>query len=319
MNSEVSRGTAFGAFAYVLWGSFPLYFKLLDDSDPVEILAHRVLWSLLVCLIAITVAQSFKQLRAVLSSGRSTALLSAAAVLIAVNWGVYIYAVNSDHVVEAALGYFINPLVTVALGVLVLRERLRPAQWAAVGIGVTAVLVLAAGYGRPPWIAWILAFSFAGYGLVKKQVGGSVGALAGIATETLVLAPVAAVVLAWFERSGRGTFGLNAPWQALLLASMGVVTVVPLLLFAAAARRVPLTTIGLLQFITPVLQLLCGVLVLGESVPVVRWIGFSLVWLALVVLSADSLATARRDRRDRRAVRAGVKPEAVDPELALRR
>ena len=169
MNSEVGKGTLYGTFAYLLWGSFPLYFKLLDASAPLEILAHRVLWSLLACLIALAAVRSFGELRAVLASGRSTALLTVAAVLIAINWGVYIFAVNSGHVVEAALGYFINPLVTVGLGVLVLREQLRTAQWTAVGIGAVAVLVLALGYGRPPWIALILACSFGGYGLVKKS------------------------------------------------------------------------------------------------------------------------------------------------------
>ncbi len=315
MNSEVSRGTAYGALAYFLWGSFPLYFKLLDASAPVEILVHRVLWSLVVCMIALAVTQGFSDLRAILAAGRTTALLALAAMLIAVNWGVYIYAVNSDHVVEAALGYFINPLVTVALGVLVLRERLRPAQWVAVGIGAIAVLVLAISYGRPPWLALVLACTFGSYGLVKKQVGGTVGALAGLTTETLVLGPVAAVTLAWFEVTGRGTFTVDAPWQGLLLASVGVVTVGPLLLFAAAARRVPLVTMGLLQFLTPALQLLCGVLVLHESVPAVRWAGFALVWLALIVLSSDSLATARADRRATRD--ASSEPESVDPELAL--
>jgi chloramphenicol-sensitive protein RarD len=283
----------------------------MDDSSPLEILVHRIVWSLLVCLIAIAVAQSFGELRAILTAGRATVLLTVAAVLIAVNWGVYIFAVNTDHVVEAALGYFINPLVTVALGVLVLREHLRTAQWVAVGIGAVAVLVLAIGYGRPPWIALILAASFGGYGLVKKQVGGRVGALAGIATETLVLAPIAAGVIVWYELTGRGTFSLNAPWHGILLASAGLVTVGPLLLFAAAARRVPLTTIGLLQFLTPVLQLLCGVLVLHEAVPAVRWAGFGLVWVALIVLSADSLASVRNQRRS-----AG-EPETMDRELLL--
>jgi chloramphenicol-sensitive protein RarD len=225
-------------------------------------------------------------------------LLAAAAFALSLNWGIYIYAVNSGQVVEAALGYFINPLVTVALGVAVLRERLRRTQWAAVGIGALAVAVLTVDYGRPPWIALFLALSFGCYGLVKNRVGGSVGALSGLTTETLVLGPVALAVLAWYEATGRGTFTVNAPWQALLLASSGLVTVGPLLLFAAAARRVPLTTMGLLQYLTPMLQLLCGVLLLGEFVPPARWVGFGLVWLALVLLTADSLRAARRAARE---------------------
>lgn len=262
-----------------------------------EIVLHRVLWSLVVCLVVVALTGALADLRTALRTRRTVLLLGAAALLIAVNWGVYVYAVNSGHVVEASLGYFITPLVTVMLGVIVLRERLSRGQWTAVGIGAFAVAVLTAAYGRPPWIALVLACSFGTYGLLKNRVGGQVGALAGLATETLLLAPAAAAVLAWIELSGRGTFGVNPPWQALLLASVGVITVVPLGLFAAAARRVPLTTLGLLQYITPVLQLLCGVLLLGEHMPAARWIGFCLVWLALGVLTVDSLRTSRRARR----------------------
>jgi chloramphenicol-sensitive protein RarD len=188
-------------------------------------------------------------------------------------------------------------LVTVLLGVVVLRERLRPLQWAAVGVGTLAVVVLTVDYGRPPWIALTLAVSFGLYGLIKNRVGAAVGALAGLTSETLVLAPVAAAVLLWFEVTGRGHFADNPPWQGLLLASLGLVTVVPLLLFASAARRVPLSTMGLLQYLTPTLQLLCGVVLLGERMAASRWAGFGLVWLALAVLTVDMLATARRRPR----------------------
>ena len=297
MTSDVRRGVLFGIGAYAMWGAFPLFFRALDRSGALEILLHRVVWSLATLLVVVLVVRARHELARVLRTPRLVGALAAAAAAISVNWGLYIYAVNSGQVVEAALGYFINPLVTVTLGVLVLRERLSRAQWVAVGIGVAAVVVLTAGYGRLPWIALILAFSFGGYGLIKKRVGGQVGALAGLTTETLLLAPVVLVVLAWYEASGRGTFTEDAPWQALLLASSGLVTVAPLLMFAASTRRVPLTTVGLLQYLTPVLQLLCGVLLLGETVPAVRWAGFALVWLALVVLTADSLRTARRNRR----------------------
>jgi chloramphenicol-sensitive protein RarD len=263
----------------------------------VEIVLHRVLWSLVVCLVVVALTGALADLRRALRTRRTVLLLGTAALLIAVNWGVYVYAVNSGHVVEASLGYFINPLVTVMLGVVVLRERLSRGQWTAVGIGAFAVAVLTAAYGRPPWIALVLASTFGTYGLLKNRVGGQVGALAGLATETLLLAPAAAVILVWLELNGRGTFGVNPPWEALLLVSMGVITVMPLGLFAAAARRVPLTTMGLLQYITPVLQLLCGVLLLGEHMPAARWIGFCLVWLALGVLTVDSLRTSRRTRR----------------------
>jgi chloramphenicol-sensitive protein RarD len=299
MNPEARRGVGYGFAAYFLWGMFPLYFRLLDASGSFEILLHRILWSLVVLLLVVLATRAARtDLRAVLRSPRLMAALGTAAVAIALNWGIYIYAVNSGQVVEAALGYFVNPLVTVALGVVVLRERLRPLQWAAVAVGAVAVVVLTLDYGRLPWIALSLALSFGLYGLLKNRVGGrGVGALSGLTTETLLLGPLALGVLVWFELTGHGTFTENAPWQALLLASAGLVTVGPLLLFAAAARRVPLTTMGLLQYLTPMLQLLAGVVLLGEYVPPARWAGFGLVWLALVLLTADSLRSARRQAR----------------------
>ena len=293
MNSQDRRGALFGFGAYLLWGVFPLFFKLLERSGALEIVLHRILWSLVVCGAVVAALRQWTELTAVLRARRAVVMLGAAALFLAVNWGVYIYAVNSDHVVEASLGYFINPLVTVLLGVVVLRERLRPAQWAAVGLGAVAVAVLTVDYGRPPVIALTLAVTFGLYGLLKNRVGVSVGALPSLTTETLVLAPVAAVALVVLEAGGDGTFTQNAPWQGLLLASAGIVTVVPLLLFAAAARRVPLSTLGLLQYVTPVLQLLCGVVVFGETMPASRWAGFGIVWGALVVLTLDSLRTAR--------------------------
>jgi chloramphenicol-sensitive protein RarD len=295
MNREGRRGALFGFSAYLLWGAFPLYFRLLDRSGAVEIVLHRVLWSLLLCVVLIVVTSSWAELQAVLSSAQRVSVLGAAALALALNWGVYIYAVNSGQVVEASLGYFINPLVTVALGVVVLRERLRPTQWTAVGVGALAVGVLTVDYGRPPYIALTLACSFGLYGLIKKRVGGGVGAVVGLTTETLVLAPLAAVGVAVLTIKGDSTFAENPPWQAVLLILTGAITVVPLLLFASAARRVPLTTLGLLQYLTPVLQLLCGVLVLGEHMAASRWAGFALVWMALVILTFDSLRNARRN------------------------
>lgn len=286
-------GTIYGAGAFLLWGAFPLYFRALEPASAFEILLHRVIWSVLTCLVVVLAARQLGPLRTVLTSPRLVGVLAVAAGLIAVNWGVYIAAVNSSHVVEAALGYFINPLVTVLIGVVVLHERMRRLQWAAVGLGAVAVAVLTIDYGRPPWIALVLAGSFASYGLVKKQVGVSVPALTSLTTETLVLAPLAVGALVWLEVTGRGTFTEQPPWHPVLLATTGIATTVPLVLFAAGARRVPLSTMGLLQFITPVLQLLAGVLLLGEHVPGPRWIGFGLVWVALALLSADSVRTAR--------------------------
>lgn len=289
-------GTAYGFGAYALWGVFPLYFTLLRPAGAVEIVVHRVLWSLVVCLAILAVTRQLAWVRELVRQPRRLLALAAAAAFIAANWGIYVYAVNSGRVVEAALGYFVNPLVTVLFGVLLLHERLRRAQWVAVGLGAVAVGVLTAGYGRPPWIALALAASFASYGLLKNLVGAGVGAVASLTTETVLLMPVAAGALVWLEVTGRGTFTQNGPWHGLLLASTGVATAVPLLLFAAAARRVPLVTMGLLQFVTPVLQLLSGVLLLGERVPASRWVGFAIVWAALVVLTADSVRAARRAR-----------------------
>ncbi len=315
MNSEARRGTAFGFGAYLLWGIFPLYFRLLDRAGAFEILLHRVLWSLLVCLVLIAATRAWSQLRLVLSSPRRVLILGSAAVAVALNWGVYIYAVNSDQVVEASLGYFINPLVTVALGVVVLKERLRVIQWVAVGIGVVAVGVLTVDYGHLPYIALTLAGSFGLYGLLKNRVGTGergVGAVAGLTVETMVLAPMAAIAVGVLAANGNSSFAENPPWQGLLLASTGLVTVAPLLLFASAASRVPLTTMGLLQYLTPVLQLLCGVLLLGEQMAASRWAGFALVWTALAVLTFDSLRTARRNYLSRAAApETGLAPPAL--------
>jgi chloramphenicol-sensitive protein RarD len=296
MNPEARRGVLYGIGAYGLWGVFPLYFRLLERSGALEVVVHRVLWSLLVCLAVVAAIRGWAELRAALAVPRQVVTLGIGAVLLALNWGVYIYAVNSGQVIEASLGYYVNPLVTVLLGVVVLRERLRPLQWTAVGVGAAAVAVLTWAYGHPPFIALTLAASFGLYGLIKNRVGVKVGAVTSLTTETLVLVLPAAGLLVWLEARGDGHFGENAPWQALLLVSVGIATVVPLLFFASAARRVPLSTIGLLQYLTPTLQLLCGVLLLGEQMSTPRWIGFGLVWVALALLTADMLRTATRRR-----------------------
>ncbi len=289
-------GILFGLGAYGTWGLFPLYFRLLQRSGAVEIVLHRVIWSLLVCAAVVAATRAWGDLRATLRSGRRTVQLGVAAAFLAVNWGTYIYAVNSGHVVEASLGYFINPLVTVLLGVVILRETLRPLQWTAVAISAVAVVVLTVAYGRPPWIAFTLAATFGIYALIKTRGGRGVGAVASLTTETALLFPFAVVVLIWFELTGRGRFTDNAPWQALLLMGAGALTVATLLCFAAAARRVPLSTMGLMQFVTPVLQLLVGVLLFGETMPAARWTGFAIVWLALAILSYDTARHVQRSR-----------------------
>jgi chloramphenicol-sensitive protein RarD len=289
-------GLAAGLGAFGLWGLMPLYFPLLKPAGAVEIIANRVVWSLVFCLLLLAVTRTWGSFVAVLRSGRTVTTLGIAAALLAVNWLVYVYAVLSGHVVDAALGYFINPLVTVALAVVVLHERLRRVQWVALGFGAAAVVVITVGYGKLPWIALVLAASFGSYGLIKNRVGRTVEAAPGLAVETLVLAPLALGYLLVIGARGTGTFTGYGGWHAVALASAGIVTAVPLLLFSAAARRLPLSVIGLIQYVTPVLQFVIGVTVGGEHMPVARWVGFGLVWVALVVLTVDGVRSARAPR-----------------------
>ncbi|TKV59003.1 EamA family transporter RarD [Nakamurella flava] len=279
----------FGLVAYSIWGLFPLYWPLLQPSGAVEILAHRMVWSLLVSAVVLTVVRGWPALRAM--SSRTWLLVMAGAVVISVNWGLYIWAVNSDQVVEAALGYFINPLVTVALGVVVFSERLRIAQWVAVGLGALAVAVLTVAGGSFPWIALTLAASFATYGLIKKVI--PVAPTTSLTAEGLVLLVPAAGYLIVLGATGGSTVPGNGAGHLLLLIGTGVITCVPLLAFAAAARRLPLSVLGLLQYLTPTVQFLLGVLWFGEQMPPARWIGFGLVWLALIVFTTDALRRAR--------------------------
>jgi chloramphenicol-sensitive protein RarD len=274
-----------------------LYFHLFAPAGAWEILAHRILWTLLFCGAVLVVRRDFGWGSHVFTNPAMLGAVTLAGVLLAVNWTIYVWAVMAHHVTEASLGYFLNPLVTVAIGVFILRERLRRLQWLAVAIGLVAGVYLTIDFGRPPWIALGLAFSFAFYGLMKKRLGASLSAFQSLTCETAVLAPVAVGLLVWVSVTGRSTFTADAPAHPLLLASAGLATAVPLLLFGAAARRVPLVTIGLLQFITPVLQLLCGVLLLGETMTRGRWIGFGIVWVALLVLTLDSIRSARGRRR----------------------
>ncbi len=294
-------GLALGLGAYLLWGGFPLYFPLLDPAGAVEIIAHRVVWSLVVCAVLLTVTRGWAPFAAAVRHRRTLGLLSLAAVLIAVNWLVYVYSVLSDQVVDASLGYFLNPLVTVLLAVFVLGERVRPVQWVALGFGALAVVVIAAGAARLPWIALTLAVSFGLYGLIKNRVGRTVTALAGLGVETAILSPVALAYLMLLQVTGTGHFTGYGTWHAIALMSAGLLTATPLLLFGGAARRLPLRTIGMLQYLTPVLQLLLGLFVFHEHMPVARWIGFALVWVALVIFTVDGLRTSRLDALAQRA------------------
>jgi chloramphenicol-sensitive protein RarD len=294
------RGVLYGVACYLLWGLFPLYWPLLEPAGAIEILAHRIVWSLLVVATVLAVTRSWGWIRPLLADRATLGRMALAAVLIAVNWATYIWGVNNEHVVETSLGYFINPVVTVMIGVLVLHERLRPVQWAAIGLGTLAVVVLAVDYGRPPWIALTLAFSFGTYGLLKKQVGATVGAVQSLTVETAVLFVPALTYLVVLDARGDAQLGHSGLGHGLLLASAGIATAVPLLFFASAARRIPLSTLGLLQYIAPVLQFLTGVLLYDEPMPASRWLGFVLVWAALSVLTFDGLRQGHRTRRDAR-------------------
>ncbi|MFC9821021.1 EamA family transporter RarD [Streptomyces erythrochromogenes] len=292
--NEQRAGLLYGFGAYGMWGLVPLFWPLLMPAGAVEILAHRMTWSLAVVGLALLAVRRWGWIRELLRQPRKLGLTALAASVISVNWGLYIWSVNNGHVVESSLGYFINPLVSIAMGVLVLGERLRRAQWVAVGLSFVAVLVLAIGYGRPPWISLVLACSFATYGLIKKKL--NMGGLESLAAETAMLFLPALGYLLWLGAQGQSSFTSQGVGHALLLAATGLVTAIPLVFFGAAAIRVPLSTLGLLQYMAPVFQFGLGVLYFHEAMPPERWAGFSLVWAALALLTWDALRTARRSR-----------------------
>lgn len=274
----------------MFWGFFPLFWPLLKPAMPVEILAHRVIWSLFVCLGALTLRRQLGALWQMLRTRRLVGWLTLAAIGLSLNWGIFIWAINSGHVVESALGYYINPLIMIASGVLFLGERMRRTQWIAVGLGVISVIILTAEYGRPPYIALALAFSWGFYALVKKHL--SEGALETLTVETLLMFAPAAMYLIVLGNRGDGRFGSSAP-LTLLLITAGFVTAIPLLMFNGAATRVPLSTMGLLQYLNPTIQFVIGLSLRHETMSGGRWIGFTLIWLALVLLSVDGLRSSR--------------------------
>lgn len=293
--TEHRRGFLLGATAYGLWGAFPLYWPLLEPAGAVEILAHRVLWSMVTMALLVVLLGRTRHLLTIVRTPRTRRLLTVAAVVIAVNWGMYIWGVNNGHVVEAALGYFINPLVTVLMGVLILRESLRRLQWVAMGIATSAVVVLTLDYGRLPWVALVLAFSFGTYGLAKKSADA--GAVESLAFETAVIAPVAGGYVAYLAAVGDGNFAGHGAGHALLLTTTGVVTALPLICFGAAATRLPMVTLGLLQYLAPIIQFALGVFLFHEDMPAGRWIGFVLVWVALVLFTVEAVNHRRRQLR----------------------
>ncbi|MFC9583877.1 EamA family transporter RarD [Streptomyces yangpuensis] len=309
--NEQRAGLLYGFGAYGMWGLVPLFWPLLMPAGAVEILAHRMTWSLAVVGLALLAVRRWGWIRELLRQPRKLGLTALAASVISVNWGLYIWSVNNGHVVESSLGYFINPLVSIAMGVLVLGERLRRAQWVAVGLSFLAVLVLAVGYGRPPWISLVLACSFATYGLIKKKL--NMGGLESLAAETAMLFLPALGYLLWLGAQGRSSFASQGVGHALLLAATGLVTAIPLVFFGAAAIRVPLSTLGLLQYMAPVFQFGLGVLYFHEAMPPERWAGFSLVWAALAILTWDALRTARRSRARLEAAPAVAPAPAREP------
>ncbi len=300
------RGYLSGVVAYGLWGFFPLYIHLLLPTGAVEILANRIIWSVASVALLTTLMRRWPAIRELTRQPRKLAGVTLAAVLIAINWGVYIYGVNSDHVVETSLGYFINPLISVLFGVFIFGERLRPAQWWALAVGAAAVGVITWDYGRPPWIALVLACSFGTYGLVKKRL--ALPPTDGLLVESGTLALPALVYLGWLTARGESTFTSISPGHTVLLVLAGVLTAVPLLFFADAANRVPMTSLGMLQYLAPILQLAIGVFVLDEPMPAARLVGFALVWVALAIFTWDALRQARRTRAPEEAP---VAPVAV--------
>ncbi|MFS0911712.1 EamA family transporter RarD [Microbacterium sp. 179-I 3D2 NHS] len=292
-----TAGVAYAAAAYLLWGVLPLYFLLVEPTSPWEVVAWRVILSLVFCVILLAATRGWRALGAIVRQPRLLVLTALAGLLIYVNWQVFVIGALTGHVVETSLGYFINPITTVLLGVFVLRERIRRLQWVAIGVAAIAVVVIAVAYGAFPWIALTLTASFGVYGLIKKKIGPAVDAVSGLTLESFWLIPIAVVQLVLVALTPAGiTFGTNGPAHAVVLSLAGVVTAVPLLLFAAGTRRVDLTVIGMIQFVTPVMQFILGVAVLGEPMPAERWAGFIIVWVAIAVFIADLLLAARRVR-----------------------
>lgn len=288
--SKNKLGLLFGISAYSLWGAFPLYWPLLEPANPLEIVSHRAVWTLVFCFIVLAATRALKSTLATLKRPKIAAKLFLTSLLISINWLVYIWATNNGHVVEASLGYYINPLIIIGFGVILLKEKMRPLQWIAVAIASIGVLVLTIDYGRLPWVAFALAISWGSYGLIKKQLG--LGALEGLAIETFISGFFYLGYLIYIGNQGTGQFGHHIG-LTLLLMSAGAITAIPLLLFNGSATRLPFTTIGLLQYITPTLQFSVGVWIRHEDMPTARWIGFLIIWLALTTLALDLIKSSR--------------------------
>ena len=285
-----SLGLLYGVSAYTLWGLFPIYWPLLKPANPLEIVSHRAVWTLVFCFIILALTKTLKSTLSLLKRPKIVAGLFLGSILISINWIIYIYAANNEHVVEASLGYYINPIVVIATGVIVLKEKMRPLQWLAVGIATLGVAVLTIDYGRLPWIALGLALSWGSYGLVKKQLG--LGALEGLSIETLLSSGFYLAYLIWLGNSGDGHFTYSLTLTLLLIGG-GAVTAIPLLLFNGSTNRLPLTLIGLLQYITPTIQFCIGIWYYKEDMSTARWVGFLIIWVALMSLATDLVKSSR--------------------------
>lgn len=291
--NEKTKGIGFGLSAYLIWGSFPLVIAMLSFADPFEIVVWRVIFGFAFGILVISLTSKFSDYLSVFRQPKQLLWILLAAIVIYINWQVYVYAVADNHVLEASLGYFINPLVTIALATIFLKEKLNLLQWTAVGLGAVAVLILTFNYGQPPIIAITLALSFGIYGLAKNRLGGKVSALSSFTIETTLLLPLGIIQLVVLSGVIQIQFGYAGLIPTLGLAAYGVLTAIPLLLFGAAAKRVPLSYIGFMQYLTPTLQFLLGLLVFQEPMPAARWAGFAMVWFALSILSFDAIRQLR--------------------------
>ena len=292
--SEGATGLTFGVSAYLIWGSFPLIITAASFANPFEVVVWRVVFGFLFAALLVTLTRSWAQTVELVKSPKKLGWVAVASLFIFVNWSVYVVAVATSNVLETSLGYFINPLITVLFAVVFLKEKLRRGQWVALGIGFVAVVILTFDYGRPPWIALVLAISFGTYSLAKNRVGGKIRALQSFTIESGIVLPFALFQL-WFVSMFTPIMIFSGVVEATILISFGILTAIPLILFGAAASRVRLSTIGFIQYLTPILQFSVGYFILEEPMPPVRWIGFALVWLSLVVLTSDALRRRKPD------------------------
>ena len=288
--TKFNKGLLFGISAYLIWGLLPLYWKLVEDAGAYEILAHRGIWSLLLCVVLLALRKQIKSAYLMVRSSRTLSLLFLASGLLTINWGVYIWSVTVNRVVEAALGYYITPLINVTFGVLLLREKLRPLQWTAVGFAAVGVAILTVGYGALPWIALVLSISWGSYSLIKKSL--NLGALETLSVETFFAFFPNLIYLSIIERNGSAAFG-DGLMMSILLFGAGAATVVPLLLFNGSTTRLPLSTVGLLQYITPTIMFFIGIFINNEDISTLKIAGFAFIWIALAFLSRDLYRSSR--------------------------